>query len=478
MALSSPKHAQKPLASVVGGKGMIFYAFPAMAAAIPTIPAYILLPGFYADTLGVGLMVTGMVLFAVRLIDMVTDPLVGWLSDISQRRKIWVAIGAMIAGVGMWKLFSPPDHPDAVYLFVWATILFLGWTLFQVPYLAWGAEISCDYRTRTRVTGFREGAGLLGILVAGGVPVLLGLNEPKTQISLIAGIAIAIGIPAIIGLVLFVPDTRSEAAKYRQKKIALATSPLGDRRKRTFWTQWRDGWRTLGQNRLFVRLLVAWLINGLANGLPAVCFPLFVRYGLGLDREAQNILILIYFVCAVIAIPGWGALAVRVGKHRAWCLAMCGAIAAFVFVPLLGSGQMAGFAVICAVTGAALGADLALPPAIQADVDDWDQYRFSKGRTGLLFALWNMANKLALALAAGIALPILAWAGLQTGGALAEMTANSVEPVAGATRWVLILIYAVIPVVLKSIAVGSMWGFPLDARHQTAISRRLTYRAV
>jgi Na+/melibiose symporter-like transporter len=143
------------------------------------------------------------------------------------------------------------------------------------------------------------------------------------------------------------------------------------------------------------------------------------------------------------------------------------AIVAFVFVPFLEAGDFGAFAVICLVTGAALGADLALPPAIQADVDDWDRYRFGVRRTALLFALWNMTNKLAMALAAGIALPILGAFGLTDGGD--EKTGALI---------VLVLIYAVIPVVLKSGAIGMMWRFPLDGAHQVAIRRRLSRRTV
>ena len=229
----------------------------------------------------------------------------------------------------------------------------------------------------------------------------------------------------------------------------------------------RLGIRSLRQNGLFVRLLSAWMINGLAAGLPAVCFPLFVRYYLKLDQETENLLILLYFAAAIFAIPLWVVLAARMGKHRIWCAAMVLAIVAFMFVPVLDAGDALGFAVICIFTGAALGADLALPPAIQADVDDWDRFRFGKRRTALLFALWNMTNKLAMALAAGIALPILGAFGLTEG-----RSDNSLALI------VLVLIYAVIPIVLKAGAIGMMWGFPLDASHQVAIRRRLLRRNV
>lgn len=433
----------------------IFYALPAMAAAVPTIPAYVLLPSYYGDDLGLGLAITGAVLLLVRVIDMATDPLIGWLSDVTGRRKIWVGFGAVLAGIGLWYLFTPPDVPDAIYLFVWASVLFLGWTLFQVPYLAWGADLSGDYKTRTSLTALREGAGLIGIVLAGGIPVLIHATDRADEIRMLAVVTLVLGAVFVALLIWQVPDP--VAQRKRPKSIAMGSPTVAI----------RLGLRSLRDNRLFVRLLAAWMINGLAAGLPAVCFPLFVRYYLQLDQGTENVLILLYFLAAIIAIPLWAFLSARLGKHCVWCLAMAIAIIAFGFVPFLSVGDAVGFGVICLVTGAALGADLALPPAIQADVDDWDHYRFGTRRTALLFALWNMTNKLAMALAAGIALPILGAFGLtddagQKSGALV----------------VLVLIYAVIPIVLKSGAIGMMWRFPLGASHQIAICRRLSRRTV
>ncbi|MCK2167113.1 MFS transporter [Thalassospira xiamenensis] len=436
-------------------KTAIYYALPAMAAAVPTIPAYVLLPSYYGDDLGLGLALTGAILLAVRIIDMLTDPLAGWLSDYTGRRKIWVGFGAVIAGIGIWLLFVPPDQPGGWHLFMSASILFLGWTLFQVPYLAWGADLSGDYRERTLITSLREGAGLIGIVTAGAIPVVMMNASRADEIRTLAIMTIIAGAVFVTLMIIKVPDS---AARNGRRDIANQTGI-------SLRTRFGQSLRSLRQNRLFVRLLAAWMINGLAGGLPAVCFPLFVRYYLKLDTDAENALILLYFVAAIAAIPLWVLLAGRISKHRVWCTAMIMAVSAFAFVPFLSTGDWIGFAVICVVTGAALGADLALPPAIQADVDDWDRYRFHASRTGVLFALWNMTNKLAMALAAGIALPILGAFGLTDRG-----TENSAALIA------LVMIYAVLPIVLKAGAIGMMWRFPLDRVHQVAIRRRLARR--
>lgn len=433
-----------------------------MAAAVPTIPAYVLLPSYYGDDLGLGLAITGAILLLVRMIDMATDPLIGWLSDRTGNRKIWVGIGAIIAGVGLWYLFTPPDQPDALYLLIWASVLFLGWTMFQVPYLAWGADLSGDYRERTLLTALREGAGLIGIVLAGGIPVLINAPDRAAEIETLALVTLVLGAVFIALMIWQVVDPVAQQKAMAPARASKPTGKIGNPS-----VAFRLGIRSLRDNRLFVRLLCAWMINGLAAGLPAVCFPLFVRYYLELDQDVENILILAYFAAAILAIPLWVVMAGRLGKHRVWCLAMIMAIVAFAFVPFLGAGDAVAFGIICLVTGAALGADLALPPAIQADVDDWDRYRFGARRTALLFALWNMTNKFAMALAAGIALPILGAFGLTDDGG--EKTGALI---------VLVLIYAVIPIVLKAGAIGMMWRFPLDAVHQVAIRRRLLRRTV
>jgi len=141
---------------------------------------------------------------------------------------------------------------------------------------------------------------------------------------------------------------------------------------------------------------------------------------------------------------------------------------AFAFAALLEPGQWPLFALICVVTGSCLGADLALPPAIQADVADWDRLRFKRNRTAALFSLWNVAAKLALAVAAGVVLPALGALGLDAAG-----TAPAAPPQA---VMALAVIYALPACVLKLGAVGLVHGLPLTPRRQTMVAIRLQRR--
>ena len=183
----------------------------------------------------------------------------------------------------------------------------------------------------------------------------------------------------------------------------------------------------------FRRLLTVFVLNGIASAVPATLVLFFVADVLEADGR-QGLFLAIYFVAGAAGMPLWVKLSARVGKVRAWHAAMLAAVVAFVWAARLGSGDVIAFAVICAVSGLTLGADLALPPSLLADVIGRDP---KMRATGAYFGLWTLATKLNLALAAGIALPLLGFLGYAPG---------SRDP--GALQ-ALALVYAGVPCVLK-----------------------------
>ncbi len=416
------------------------YALPAFVLAFPTIPVFVLLPAFYAETVGLGLAAVGLAFTGLRLLDVVSDPLLGWLSDRIPgrygRRKLPIAFGGLIGAPALIALFSPPEQASILYLVIWGALLFLAWTAIQIPYLAWAAELEPDYGKRAALNGWREGTGLLGILAVSGLGVLLADRDIYERFSLTAWLTVVAGFIVISLALRFVPS--GHVAK-KQTRISFP-----------------------GKNRLFLRVLGAWFINGLANGLPAVCFPLYLTHILKADEQVQAGLIFIYFLFAVIGIPVWVTLAASVNKHRIWCLSMVLACLTFIFVPWVGAGDFIAFGLICIFTGLALGSDLSLPPAIQADCADWDRLKFRQNRLATLYSYWSMATKMALALAVGLAFPLLEYVDLPSESVLAKNT--------------LIVIYAGLPVVLKIIAIMLMWNFPLGRNQHLAVQHALERR--
>lgn len=417
---------------------------------MPTIPAAVFLPSLYSTELG--LAAAGTALLIARASDVVTDPLVGALSDRWRpawgRRKPWIAAGAVIAGLALVKLFQPPAEVTFAYVLGWSIMLYLGWTLVSVPYSAWGAELSTGYQERAKITSAREGATVLGIFAAGTVPIIAAANgqSERDALAIISWLAVIVGLPAILFLLGRVPDPLPPVAA-DQPAAALDL---------------RRSVQAMAQNKPFVRLLGAWLINGLANGIPSTLFLLYLEHRLQADQGERGILILVYFLFAVATIPAWLWVSGRIGKHRTWCAAMIATCLAFAWVPALAPGDIFAFGLICAVTGMGLGADLSLPPALQADVIDFDTLKTGANRAGLFFALWGMATKLSLALAVGITFPVLDYFGFDPTG---HSTAEGLVALA--------VIYAAVPVVLKVGAIGLVWNFPITAERQNMIRRRI-----
>lgn len=435
----------------INSMSLLAYALPAAAFAIPTIPVSIHLPSFYADDMGLGLAATGTALLIARIFDVISDPLAGIVSDRLKlpwgRRKPWIIPGAIAAGLALYQLFSPPAGVGFNYLLTWAVVLYVGWTFISVPYNAWGAELSDTYDGRTRITTAREAFTVIGILVASITPFLLSSMELDDTASRqgIVWIAIMFGTPALIFLVLLVP----ERPRPPSHKPYFSRSSL----------------RAIAKNGLFMRLLAAWFLNGFANGLPAILLPLYLKHVLDVPHLTRDLLVFIYFAAAVVALPFCLRLSKRFSKHQSWCIIMSFASLTFLFVPLLGAGDVVPFAIICAITGAALGADLALPPAMQADVIDIDRLQTHEERAGLFFALWGMATKLSLAVAVGFAFPVLAAAGFDASGT------NGPDQ-----KMMLVVLYAAVPVVLKLGAIALMWRYPMSRNRQEALRRRLSRR--
>ena len=415
----------------------IFYALPAFILAFPTIPVFVLLPSFYGETLGLGLATVGSVLLILRIFDVISDPLLGWMSDHIPvrfgKRKFPIAVGGLIGAPALIALFNPPEGIGVCYLFGWGLLLYLAWTAIQIPYLSWAAELEPNYHQRTRLNGFREGAGLMGILAIGGLGIALSHYDENTRLSYTVWVTVCLGLVIFVLSLLLVPEGRTA---HKSEKL---TFPI--------------------KNKIFLRVLSAWFLNGLANGLPAVCLPLFLTYILGASDETKANLLFVYFLFAVLGIPLWLGLAKRFSKHKVWCISMLAACLVFAGVPFLNTGDIFAFGIICALTGLALGSDLSLPPSIQADCADWDRLRFNKERLATLFSYWSMATKLALGLAVGIAFPILEFFDLSSGSM--------------ASKTVLIVIYAGLPIVLKIGAVALMWGFPLTKNKHRAVQRAL-----
>ncbi len=406
------------------------YGLFALPLAMAALPLYVHLPKFYGGTLGVDLALLGFVLLALRLVDGLVDPLLGAWSDRLRSRRVAIALSAPALAAGMVALFLPPTASEAGHLgwlVVALTLVYTAYSVAMINHNAWGAELTTDPVGRTRITAVREGLALVGVVIASLAPALLG-GAAGADAGL-APFAIAFaGVTLACTLALWcAPVAPRRAAASVVPLATRVAAPLAD--------------------PLFRRLLLVFLANGIASAIPATLVLFFIADVLQAP-ERQGLFLALYFVAGGLGMPLWVRLSAAWGKTRAWMAGMVAAVVAFVWAFALGPGDTGAFAAICVLSGLALGADLALPPSLLADVIDRDG---QQRPTGAYFGLWTLATKLNLALAAGIALPLLSVLGYAPGAG------------GGGGLGALAFVYAIVPCALKLVALFALSRFEAAA---------------
>jgi len=428
------------------------YALPAFPAATLGLPLLVYLPTYFASVTGLSLAAIGGVLLVARVWDVGIDPAIGWFGDRTRtrwgRRRPWMAAALPIVLLGSYMLFVPPRDAGAGYLLVWTMVAYLGWSMLQIPHQALGAELSRDYAERSRITAWRECLTVAGVAFAAALPAVaawLGWNAPGAPpegaaLSILFWTNLIVLPLAGVLLLRFVPEPPPVPAAPGFGLV--------------------EGWALLKRNMPFRRLVGAFALNGVANALPATLFLLFAGDVLGAGGM-EGALLLVYLLAGIASVPMWLRASRLWGKHRTWCAAMLANCVCFAPVPLLGQGDAPAFLIVCLATGLCYGADLALPASMQADVVDIDTAGGGGQRTGLYFAIWAVAGKLALAAAPAIAFPLLDLAGYVRGAA-----GTGGHMALGA-------LYAWVPVAFKAGAVALMWRFPLDAARQNRLRTQI-----
>lgn len=396
----------------------LIYGLPAGPLAMLGIPLYIYLPTYYYQ-LGLELGVVGAMLLLARITDVFSDPLIGWLRDYSSSKGRYglILVGWFLLLIGLWRLLLPTGAVSAWYLVFWAMWVYLAWTLIMIPYQALSAEVSQQQHTKTYYTAMREAFSMVGVVVVLVLPFLL--PNPQDYRALFALLYPLLAVFLSVSLLLMV--LRLDLLK-SQSAVVVTKPKLTFK---VFQVIWRDS-----ASR---RLLPAYFLNSLANALPATLFLLFVSEYLQ-RSAATGLLLLIFFFAGVCALPFWVLLSKKIGKYSAWRLSILTACLSFFWVFFLESGQAELFAVISFFSGLSVGADVALPSSIQADIAQ-DLSAKHGPMSGLLFGLWGMLTKLALALAVGLAFPLLDWAGLEQGTPASLQT--------------MLWLYAGVPIIIK-----------------------------
>ena len=395
-------------------QGLSAYAVFAALLASAGLPIYIHAPKFYLDEYGVSLAALGVVLFGLRLLDVIQDPLFGRLSEaMRNQRGLGVLVGSTIMAVSLVGLFAvPPLLPPLVWFGLTLTGVFSAFSFLTINFYAQGV-IKADRmpgQGHLVLARWRETGALLGVCIAAIAPVMLGnfMDAP------LAGFAVAFCILALAAVV-----------RMRGEWISDGLPPS-------------VGFRAVLQDTLARRLLLIALFNAAPVAVSSTLFLFFVESSLQ-SPGFEGPLLLLFFLSAAAAAPIWGKLAERHGTKPVLLFAMFLAIAAFGGALFLGPGDWIAFAVICVLSGATLGADLTLLPAIFAA----RMARISPSAAGG-FGLWSFVSKFTLAFAAVTLLPLLHSAGFDSGS-----PNNPSEALL-----LLTLLYAAVPCGLKLVAIA------------------------
>lgn len=407
------------------------YAVFAGMLAMAGLPIYIHAPKFYVDEYGVSLAALGAVLFGLRLLDVVQDPALGWLSRrLSAYRRSAVAIAGLLMSLAMLGLFAvrPPIEP-LLWFALTLALLFSAFSFLTISFYAQGVAKArkLEGDGHVRLAGWRETGSLLGVSLAAVAPVFL-LSVTTTPFAIFAGL---FALSVVVGVLTM----RNEWNGTSNPQTGGIGRVLRDPHSR--------------------RLLLIALLNATPVAVTSTLFLFFVESRLGAPGW-EGSLLLLFFLSAAAAAPIWSRIAQRFGTKQALMFGMVLSILAFAGAALLGVGDVLPFVVICIFSGAALGADMTLLPALFAARNAEISPEAAEG-----FGLWSFVSKFSLAFAAVTLLPLLDAVGLQAGG-----TDQPEQALA-----VLTISYAVVPCGLKLAALLLLAGTPLEAARRTALTR-------
>ena len=462
-----------------------------MPLAVIGYPLAIWIPAHYSGGLGISLALVGTILMLARLTDVVTDPIIGEMSDRWRtrigRRRPWLIMGWPVMTLGVYMLFIPPEGVGIIYFLMWLTIFFLGSTMIALPHRAWGAELSPDYHQRSRVTAAREIYVLVGLMIAAAVPMII-------EITADGGTGVA-----EVFVTLWNDAIGAFSGDFREKKIvdrATLTGPVLAglafvvmallpvctavvfffvREPRPDLTEvrptFREGLNLVRKNGPMKRVLFIALLVAFGESFRNAVSLFFIRDIVGVPTIGAAYFF--YFIAGLGAIPFWLWLGRTVGKHRAFMCTLITVACVSGANLLLDYGDYLPFFLLFVVKGFCFGGLQFLPVAMLADVVDVDAARSGSRRAGTYFAFLGFTEKIAIALGTGFSLNIVGMAGFDPSGGIAASTDQGVL--------FLRLVYCLGPIFFYGIALKLIWNYPLTpkrhARLRGSLERRTARRA-
>lgn len=269
----------------------VAYGVGEMAKGIEEAAVNLFVLFFFSQVLGLDGWLVGAVMGVALVIDAVTDPLMGWWSDGFRhrwgRRHPFLLASALPVGLTFSLVFMPPDAgPLVIALWAAAALIAhrLALTVFFVPHMALGAELSADYDERTRIAGARVFFTYLGAaaLVAGARALFLRPSAafPDGQLDPAAYPPMGVAYGVLMTLVVLA----STVGTWRAIPTLPPPAPAQRARLGHLLDEQREAYRSPGFAVLVVSLLFFFVARGVALSLDLYVGTYF--WGLGADAVA------------------------------------------------------------------------------------------------------------------------------------------------------------------------------------------------
>ena len=411
----------------------------------------LLVLSFLTNYLSVPVGIAGLLTTSILIFDIITDPIVGYLSDRTNsrwgRRAPWMAFGAVLLSGGIIGLFGVPQSLSLNGTIIWVGSFFglatVGFTMVAIPYGATAGEMTHDPKERSTMMGFRMAFASVGILVGGAViPQLAGGTREGHFTA-------AIYIAPIIIISIW-------ASLWSTRRAPRVLSPSKQRFIST--------WRLVLKNRPFVILVCLYGVMTLAialitAGLPFAAMYLIFDSGNSILSPASNTLgiLSLLFACfvfgSILSQAFWVWMSARFGKVSALIFGlMIYIILLFAIFLSLPSVDIILIAILFIIAGMTNGAYQQIPWAIYPDLMDITRSESGNAIEGAFSAVWLFGQKVANAIAPLILSIILAIFGWRESG---DGYTNQLPEALGALQNSI----TIVPALILAIAIVGLFYF-------------------
>ncbi len=407
---------------------------------------------FYSDRMGLSPSLAGLAFFLALVLDAVTDPLVGNISDRARfksgrRRPFFFA--AIPMAVCYYLLLSPPRlHAGLfVWFFGFYFLMLTSRKIYETAYSALMPELTLDYDERTKLSTFRMLLGTVGDISGALLPFAATYLFARGTDFKVTGAICAIVVAG--GAMLAYTGLRERAEFSTLDRSRLWASI-----------------KSIGGNRPFIILLIATTLAIMAINIPTVLIRFLAKYWYH-DENAAARWLIAYFAGSVVSYPFWFRITVRFEKKPAFVVAMiCNAMGSLLFMTMTPQSTVALY-ILMAFTGFSAIGIWVTQMSASADVIEWDEERTGQRQEGAYGGITSMSIKLAVAVTLLMVGPVLSWVGYKPGG-------GGITPAAGEH---LRALFALGPAAIYLLSALVFSRYPITRASHRAMRDRLIARS-